>query len=147
MAKAGKGKRVLIVEARFYPDIADALLAGARAALEKAGVACDVVTVPGALEVAPAIAFAAEGGAYDGFVALGCVIRGATSHYDHVASESIRALQWLSVKKKLAIGTGILTVENRAQAMERASVAKKNKGGSAAKACLALLGIKGRFKD
>lgn len=147
MAKKTKPKRVLIVEARFYPDIADALLNGAKAQLAKANVACDVVTVPGALEIPAAIAMAEEAEMYGGYVALGCVIRGETTHYDYVAGESIRGLQTLGLKKKIAIGAGILTVENRAQAIERAAPDKRNKGAAAAKACLALMDLKARFED
>jgi 6,7-dimethyl-8-ribityllumazine synthase len=146
MARPATPRRVLIVEARFYPDIADALLTGAKAALKKAKTPFDVVTVPGALEIPPAIAIATRGHGYAGFVALGCVIRGETSHYDHVAGEAIRGLQALAVRKRLAIGTGILTVENRAQAMERASPAKRNKGKAAAEACLALMGLTTKFR-
>jgi len=147
MPRKEKRLRVLIVEARFYPDLADALLQGARTELEKAKVNFDVLSVPGALEIPAAIAIAEEAEKYDGYVALGCVIRGETTHYDYVAAESIRGLQWLAVKRKLAIGIGILTVENKPQAIERASPQKRNKGAAAAKACLALLDLKARFKD
>ena len=113
--------RILIVEARFYDELSDALLAGAKAALEEAGARYDVVTVPGALEVPAAISFALDGAEgegvhYDGFVALGCVIRGETYHFDIVSNESCRALMELAVDESLAIGNGILTVENEAQA-------------------------------
>lgn len=146
----GPGRRVLIVEARFYEDLADAQLAGARAVLDAAGVAHEVVTVPGALEIPAVIAIAeraaaAGGPRFDGYVALGCVIRGETTHYDIVAGESSRALMDLSVDRALAIGNGILTVENDAQAWERARADRLDKGGGAAAACLAMIGIKGRF--
>src|SRR6478736_1555083 len=121
MAKA----RILIVEARFYDDLADALLDGAKAALDEAGAAYDVVTVPGALEIPAAISFALDGAEeggtdYDGFVALGTVIRGETHHFDIVANESARALMELSVEESVAVGNGILTVENDEQAWARA---------------------------
>ncbi|HVQ07289.1 MAG TPA: 6,7-dimethyl-8-ribityllumazine synthase [Allosphingosinicella sp.] len=136
--------RILIVEARFYARLNDLLLAGARAAIEAAGHAHETITVPGALEVPGAIALAAESGAYDGFVALGVVIRGETYHFEIVAGESARALMALTLDG-LAIGNGILTVENEAQALARADPADKDKGGEAAKAALAMLGLKARF--
>jgi 6,7-dimethyl-8-ribityllumazine synthase len=140
------GARVLVVEARFYDDIADALLAGATRAFEQAGVAFDRITVPGALEIpiAAAIALdAAKAGRkpYDGVVALGCVIRGETGHYDIVAGESARALMDLAVARKLPLGNGILTVDTDAQAWERASIDKLDKGGGAAEAALALIQV------
>ena len=134
--------KILIVEARFYAHLNDMLLAGARAALDKAGHAHETVTVPGALELPAAIALAAD--RYDGFVALGAVIRGETYHFEIVAGESARALMALSLDG-LAIGNGILTVENEAQAIARADPAQGNKGGDAAKAALALLELKTRF--
>ncbi len=138
--------RLLIVEARFYEDIADELLSGAVAALESAGAQFDKVSVPGALEIPAAIAmalYAAQDGGveYDGFIALGCVIRGETSHYDIVAGESARALMDLALEECLAIGNGILTVENSAQAWARARVSEKNKGGGAAEAALAMIAL------
>ena len=138
---------LLIVEARYYDDLADALLDGARAAIEEAGATCDVVTVPGALEIPAAMAFALDGGRnggtfYDGFVALGCVIRGETYHFDIVANESSRALMDLAIAESAAIGNGILTVENEAQAWARARVDEKNKGGAAASACLHMIDLK-----
>jgi len=135
---------ILIVEARFYDDIADELAAGATEALEKAGARIDRLSVPGALEI-PAAVRMAMAGSYDGFVALGCVIRGETSHYDIVANESARGLQLLALDHRLAIGNGILTVENREQAMARARRDQKNKGADAALACLAMLGLKQRL--
>ncbi|GIK80541.1 MAG: 6,7-dimethyl-8-ribityllumazine synthase 1 [Alphaproteobacteria bacterium] len=139
-----KGARVLVVEARFYDDIADALLAGATRVLEAAGVAWDRVTVPGALEIPAAIAIALGGARarrrpYEAVVALGCVIRGETGHYDIVAGESARALMDLAVAQRLPLGNGILTVDTDAQAWERAKVDRLDKGGGAAEAALALL--------
>ena len=144
------GARALIVEARFYDDLADALLAGARAPLDAAGVAVEVVTVPGALEIPAAMAIALDaaeqaGRAFDAVVALGCVIRGETGHYDIVAGESARALMDLSVRRALPLGNGILTVENEAQAWARARVQEMNKGGGAAEAALAVLRLKRRL--
>jgi 6,7-dimethyl-8-ribityllumazine synthase len=138
---------LLIVEARFYDDLADALLAGAKSALHDAGATYDVVTVPGALEIPAAISFALdaaeEGGReYDGFVALGCVIRGETYHFDIVANESARALMDLSVEESLAIGNGILTVENDDQAWARARANEGDKGGFAARAALAMIELR-----
>ena len=134
--------RILIVEARFYAHLNDLLLEGAKAAL--AGHEIEVVTVPGALEVPGAIALAAESGAYDAFVALGVVIRGETYHFEIVAGESARALMALTLDG-LAIGNGILTVENEAQALASARRTEKDKGGEAAKAALAMLALKQRF--
>lgn len=137
---------MLIVEARFYDEYADDLLAGAKAALDKAGAAYDVITVPGALEVPAAIAFAAAGKQhYDGYVALGCIIRGETYHFDLVANESGRGLTDLSISRGLAIGNGILTVENDAQAKIRSDKNKKDKGGFAAQAALAMIALKKKF--
>ncbi len=133
---------LLIVEARFYNALADALLDGATAALAAADASFDVVTVPGALEIPAAISLAAE--QYDGFVALGCVIRGETYHFEVVASESARGLMALTLDG-LAIGNGILTVESEAQAWARANRSEKDKGGEAAKAALAMLTLKARF--
>ncbi len=134
----------LIVEARFYDAIADAELAGARTALKAAGATHDLLTVPGALEIPAAIAFADASGAYDGYVALGCVIRGETYHFEVVAGESARAIMALTLDG-LAIGNGILTVENEAQAWARARQSEKDKGGEAAKAALAMTAIKAKF--
>ena len=136
--------RFLIVEARFYDHLNDLLLDGARAALEEAGHNHETVTVPGALEVPAAIALAAESGRYDAFVALGVVIRGETYHFEIVANESARAIMALTLDG-LAIGNGILTVEDEAQALARARRGEKDKGGEAAKAALAMLALKGRF--
>lgn len=136
--------RILIVEARFYEHLNDLLLAGARAAIEAAGHAHETITVPGALEVPGAIAFASESGRYDAYVGIGVVIRGETYHFEIVAGESARGLMALSMDG-LAIGNGILTTENEAQALVRADPAQKDKGGEAAKAALAMLKLKGRF--
>jgi 6,7-dimethyl-8-ribityllumazine synthase len=136
--------RILIVEARFYDHLNDLLLAGARAAIEAAGHEHETVTVPGALEVPAAIALAAEMQRYDGFVALGVVIRGETYHFEIVAGESARGIMALTLDG-LAIGNGILTVENEAQALARARPDEKDKGGEAARAALAMMGLRERF--
>ncbi|MFA5963906.1 MAG: 6,7-dimethyl-8-ribityllumazine synthase [Sphingomonas sp.] len=136
--------RILIVEARFYDHLNDLLLDGARSAIEDAGHQHETVTVPGALEVPGAIALAAESGRYDGYVALGVVIRGETYHFEIVAGESARGLMALSMDG-LPIGNGILTTENEAQALTRARKSEKDKGGEAAKAALAMLDLKARF--
>ncbi|AWN39885.1 6,7-dimethyl-8-ribityllumazine synthase [Methylobacterium durans] len=139
--------RILVVEARFYDHIADELLAGAHAAIAAAGARAVTVTVPGALEIPGTMAILLEaaeraGEPYDAVVALGCVIRGETGHYDIVAGESARALMDLSVALRLPLGNGILTVETEAQALARARVAEMNKGGGAAEAALAILALK-----
>ena len=139
---SSKTLRVLIVEARYYAHIADNLLKGATAALDEASAAYDVITVPGALEIPAAIAIATDAGNYDGAVALGCVIQGQTFHFDIVAMQSARALIDLSVARQLPVGNGILTVDNEAQALERAKPDQRNKGGEAAKAALALIRLK-----
>jgi len=136
--------RFLIVEARFYAHLNDLLLRGARAALEEAGHAHETITVPGALEIPAAVAMAAETGSYDGFVALGVVIRGETYHFEVVSNESARALMALTLDG-LPIGNGILTVENEAQALTRARPDEKDKGGEAAKAAMAMLELRSRF--
>jgi 6,7-dimethyl-8-ribityllumazine synthase len=136
--------RILIVEARFYAHLNDMLIAGARAALEAAGHEVEVLTVPGALEIPGAIALAAEADLYDGFVAIGVVIRGETYHFEIVAGESARAIMALTMDG-IAIGNGILTVENEAQALVRADPTQKDKGGEAAKATLALMALQERF--
>ena len=136
--------RFLIVEARFYAHLNDMLVAGARGALEAAGHEVDVLTVPGALEIPAAISLAAESGRYDGYVAIGVVIRGETYHFEIVSGESARGIMALTLDG-LAIGNGILTVEDEAQALVRADPAQKDKGGEAAKAALALLDLRQRF--
>jgi 6,7-dimethyl-8-ribityllumazine synthase len=144
-----RGARVLIVEARFYDDIADALLQGATAALAKAGVSFDRVIVPGSLEVPAAVAIAIdaaerEGKPYDGAVALGCVIRGDTIHFEIVSFESARALMDLAVGRQLPLGNGIITVDSEAQAWARAKAEEGDKGGDAARAALAMIRLKRR---
>ena len=134
----------LIVEARFYEQFNDLLISGARQVLERAGHSVEVLTVPGALEIPGAISLAAESGRYDGFVAIGVVIRGETYHFEIVAGESARGIMALTMDG-IAIGNGILTVEDLHQALERADPAKKDKGGEAAKAALALYELAGRF--
>ncbi len=136
--------KILIVEARFYDHLNDLLLEGARAAIEDAGHRHETITVPGALEVPGAIALAAESGRYDGYVALGVVIRGETYHFEIVAGESARGIMALTMDG-LAIGNGILTTENEAQALTRARPTEKDKGGEAAKAALAMLDLKAKF--
>ena len=137
--------RLLIVEGRFYDHLNDLLLEGARGVIAAAGHDHEVVTVPGALEIPATIALAAESGRYDGFVALGVVIRGETYHFEIVAGESARGIMALTLDG-LAIGNGILTVEDEAQALVRADPAQKDKGGEAAKAALALLELRRRFR-
>lgn len=143
------GPHLLIVEAPYYEDISDELARGAVTALEKAGATFDRLAVPGALEIPAAIRLAIKAmdlvGArrrYDGYVALGCVIRGETSHYDIVANESARGLAHLALKYSIAVGNGILTVDTVEQARVRASVDQKNKGGDAAQAALRMIEIK-----
>lgn len=143
------GARALIVEARFYDDLQDALLDGAVAELKAAGLTHDVITVPGALEIPAAVAIAvdaaaANGKPYDAVIALGCVIRGDTIHFEIVSQESSRALMDLAVVRKLPLGNGILTVNNEDQAWARARASDLNKGGDAARAALAMLRIKRR---
>ncbi|AZO24134.1 MULTISPECIES: 6,7-dimethyl-8-ribityllumazine synthase [unclassified Mesorhizobium] len=141
---------LLIVEARFHDDLADALLDGATGALDEAGATYDVVTVPGSLEIPAVITFALDGAAeggthYDGFVALGTIVRGDTYHFDIVANESSRALMDLSVQEAVAIGNGILTTENDAQAWTRARRTEGDKGGFAARAALTMIALKEKF--
>jgi 6,7-dimethyl-8-ribityllumazine synthase len=153
---------LLLVEAPYYAHLATLLREGAERAIAAAGATCEIVSVPGAFEIPPAIALVAKAaaGRFDGFVALGCVIRGETTHYDHICAETARSLQDLAVRDGLAIGYGILTVENEAQALVRAAVpegnmaggnmaggnkAGRDKGGEAARACLALIELKRRF--
>jgi len=136
--------RFLIVEARFYADLNDMLIEGARGALQSAGHSAEIVTVPGALEVPGAIALAAESAQYDGFVALGVVIRGETYHFEIVAGESARGIMALTMDG-VAAGNGILTVENHEQAVRRADPQQGNKGAGAAEAAMALLAIREKF--
>ena len=145
-----KGARILVVEARYYDDIADMLLRGAKRVLRDAGATFDVVTVPGALEIPPAIMIALHGAMareepYDGVVALGCVIRGETSHYDIVAGESARGLMDIATARDMPMGNGILTVDTDAQARARARPTGEDKGGGAARAALTLVRLKRRL--
>lgn len=151
-SKMADKPHILIVEARFYDDLLDALLTGAKRALDKAGATYEVITVPGALEIPAAIKLAHVAGnagrleqRFDGFVAIGCVIRGETTHYDTVCNESARGIMDLTVRKNLAIGNGIITVENEKQAWARAKPDKLDKGGGAAEACLSMIGLKRRW--
>ena len=143
---ADKALKLLIIEARFYGDIADELARGTAAVLEAAGAAYERVAVPGVLETPAALAYAVECGRYDGFVMLGCVIRGETGHYDIVAVQSARAIMDLAVKHRLALGNGILTVENAEQAWARARVDGGDKGGAAARAALAMIEAKAKLE-
>ena len=143
---------VLIVEARFYEDLADEMARGAIAVLDEAGTTYDRVSVPGTFEVPAAIRYAVRSMEtrsstlrYGGFIALGCVIRGETDHYDHICREASRALMDLAVNSDLALGFGILTCDTFEQARVRASVAEKNKGADAAQACLRMMGLKRGF--
>lgn len=142
-----KPLHILIVEGRFYEKLADELLAGAKSALDSFGVTYDVISVPGAFEIPAVVSMAEEakhkpsGREYDGYVALGTVIRGETTHYDYVCQESARGLMDLSVRNRLALGYGILTVETEEQAWERALRSKGDKGGTVAKVCLGMIAI------
>ena len=144
-----KGARILIVESPYYTEIAAALVAGAEREIEKNGAKAERVAVPGAFEIPGAIALAAsrKGKRYDGYVALGCVIRGETSHYDYVCGESARGLMDLAIQKKLAIGYGIVTVNTMEQAEARAFIDRGDKGGDAAHACLAMVALGRRWKS
>jgi len=142
-----RAPHLLLVEAPYYAHLAALLREGAERAVAAAGATCEIVSVPGAFEIPPAIALAAKaGGRFDGFVSLGCVIRGETTHYDHICAETARSLQDLAVRDGLAIGYGILTVENEAQALVRAAPDGRDKGGEATRACLALVALKRRFR-
>jgi len=137
---------ILIAEARFYPELTDMLADAAIAVLDKAGASYERIALPGCFELPTAIAIASRTKDYDGYIALGCVIRGETSHYDHVCNEVARGLNHLSTRKRLALGFGIVTAENKAQALARADGRKRDVGGNAARACLSLLEWKKRFK-
>jgi len=139
------GARILIVAARYYKAVVDALVAGATRAVADAGGTSEVIDIPGAFEAPAAIALAARTGRFDGYIALGCVIRGETSHYDYVCGESARGLMDLAVQNHLPIGYGILTVETEAQAIARADPDTRDKGGEAARACLAVLALTKKF--
>ena len=151
MTTASRRPRILVVEARFYEEIAEELYAGVEEVLRKAGAEIERVAVPGAFEIPAAIAMAMDGGdkeegtVFDGYVALGCVIRGESSHYDYVCGESARGLQELAYGEGLAIGYGILTVENEEQAWARADRKQKNKGRDAALACLRMIELRHKF--
>ena len=138
-------KNILIVQARFYDHISDMLLEGAILELRKQNYNYDIVDVLGAFEIPATISMASKSNKYQGYIALGCVIRGETTHYDYVCAESARGLNELGYKNGLAIGYGIITCENEAQAIARADINKKNKGGFAASACLRMIEIKERF--
>ncbi len=151
-AKRRETLRVLIVEARFYEHIADALLAGATRVLDEAGAPYDRIAVPGALEVPAAVAMAvdaakAKRAPYDGVIALGCVIQGETYHFELVSNESARGLMDLSVDRQLALGNGILTVDTEAQALARSTADGRNKGAAAARAALAMIALKRKLAD
>ncbi len=148
----GKAARMLVVEARFYEEIADALLAGAARALNEARASFDRISVPGSLEIPTAIAIAVDAAQrrrrpYDGAVALGCVIRGETIHFEIVSHQSARGLMDVSLARGLPIGNGIITVENEAQAFARARMEEQDKGGDAARAALALVALKRRLAE
>jgi len=136
---------IFIAVSRFYEDIAEELLLGASGALQDADATYEVVDVPGAFEVPAAVRFASLSGVFDGYIALGCVIRGETSHYEHVCTESARALSDLATRLQLAVGYGILTTDTHEQARQRASVSKLNKGRAVAVACLRMVEIRRRF--
>ncbi|MBI4183768.1 MAG: 6,7-dimethyl-8-ribityllumazine synthase [Proteobacteria bacterium] len=144
---------ILVVQARYYPEIADNLLKGAVREFQKVGATHEVIEVPGSLEIPAAIRFAVRSmnfisltsKRFHGFVALGCVIRGETDHYEHVARESARALQDLVMQYSLALGFGVLTVHNRQQALERSTLEGRNKGAEAARACLRMIEVKKTF--
>jgi 6,7-dimethyl-8-ribityllumazine synthase len=148
----GKGARMLVVEARFYEEIADALLAGATRALKDAQATFDRISVPGSLEIPTAIAIAVDAARrrrrpYDGAVALGCVIRGETIHFEIVSQQSARGLMEVSLARGIPIGNGIITVENESQAFARARMGEQDKGGDAARAALALVALKRRLEE
>ena len=147
---ADKAPHLLVIDARFYDDISDELVAGATEALSAAGATWDRISVPGVLEIPAALAMALDtvedgDNDYDGYVLLGCVIRGETTHYDIVANESARAVMDLVVAESLALGNGILTVENDDQAWARARRSDKNKGAGAAEAALAMIRVRTAF--
>ncbi len=133
---------VLIIEARFYAEIADAMAAGAMAALKKAGATHERVQVPGAFELPAALRMAIDSGRYHGYVALGCVIRGETSHYDIVCNETAHGLGQIAARDGIALGFGLLTCDTEGQAWDRADPKRQDKGGDAARACLAMIALK-----
>ena len=136
---------ILIALSRYYEDIADQLLAGATSELASVNASWEIVEVPGAFELPAVLRFASLSGFFDGYIALGCVIRGETSHYDYICSESARGLSEIATRLQLAVGYGILTTDTRAQAWERAAVDKRNKGRDTAIACLRMVEIRRRF--
>ncbi|MDX6748740.1 6,7-dimethyl-8-ribityllumazine synthase [Geminicoccaceae bacterium 1502E] len=138
--------RVMIVEARYHAGINDMLIEGTRAVLKRHRARVELVTMPGALEIPPAIALAHAAGGFDAFVALGCVIRGETTHYELVSGDSCRGIMDLGIRERAAIGNGILTVENMEQALERADPARQDKGGHAALAALSLVALRRRLE-
>ncbi|MET0182583.1 MAG: 6,7-dimethyl-8-ribityllumazine synthase [Caulobacterales bacterium] len=140
-----EGARLLFVVAPYYPEITDQLLTGAHAVAAEAGAKVDVIEVPGAFEIPQAIAM--YGNRYEGYVALGCVVRGETSHYDYVCGESARALMDLGMNRQIQVGYGILTVENLAQAQERAAPNGRDKGGEATRACVTLVALKRKLTN
>ena len=142
---ADKTPTVLIVESRYYPEFADGLIAGAMPLLQEAGYAVERLEVPGVFEIPAAIRHAAFGGSYAGFLAFGCVIRGETSHYDHICNEASRAIMDLTTRDGVALGFGVLTCENGDQARVRADPKGKNKGAEAARACIAMIDVRKKF--
>ena len=145
MSSELRGSHILIALSRYYEDIADQLLAGATDELKSVNVSWEVIEVSGAFELPAAVRFSSLSGLFDGYIALGCVIRGETSHYDYVCRESARALSDLAVRLQLAVGYGIVTTDNRDQAWERAAVDRRNKGRDTASACLRMVEIRRRF--
>lgn len=146
----GKNPHILIVESRYYDEIAEEMLSGVTEALGTAGASYELVEVPGAFEIPAAVRIAVEAcekgnRSFDGYIGLGCVIRGETTHYDYVCQESARGLQDLALKYGIPIGYGVLTCENRDQAMVRADRKQGDKGGFVAKACLAMVALRGHF--
>ncbi|GAM99473.1 6,7-dimethyl-8-ribityllumazine synthase [alpha proteobacterium U9-1i] len=141
------GARLLLVVAPYYRSVTDQMQRGAEAAATEAEATLDRVIVPGAFEIPAAIHHASKTGAYDGYIGLGCVVRGETSHYDYVCGESARGLMDLSIRDGLAIGYGILTVNTLAQAEERADTRRGDKGGEATRACLSVVALKRRFAE
>lgn len=141
------GAKLLAIVAPYYKDVANMLLEGAQVAAREAEATLEIVTVPGAFEIPGAIALALRSGAYDGFIALGCVVRGETSHYDYVCGESARGLMELSIRKRASIGYGILTVNALAQAEERADPKRGDKGGESVRACAAMIALKRKFGE
>jgi 6,7-dimethyl-8-ribityllumazine synthase len=141
------GARLLLVISPYYRGVADMMQRGAETAATESEATLDRVFVPGAFEIPGAIALAAKTNAYDGYVALGCVVRGETSHYDYVCGESARGLMDLSIRDGLAIGYGILTVNTLAQAEERADTKRGDKGGEATRAALSMIALKRRFAE